>query len=159
MNQFAALLLLDEGRQCTLAEIQSNIKISTEEICGILKSLQDINLILYADGKYRVNVNFSSKRSKIKLTSTQNAEQKEDTKLTISSIDQDRRFYLQATIVRIMKAKKTLGHSELTQEIYSLCASKFNPTQSMLKECIENLIEKQFIERQDGEKGQYTYMA
>lgn len=39
---------------------------------------------------------------------------------TRSAVDEDRKMYLQAAIVRIMKARKVLRHNALIQEV---CAS------------------------------------
>lgn len=37
--------------------------------------------------------------------------------MTQSSVDEDRKLYLQATIVRIMKSRKVLNHNLLIQEV------------------------------------------
>lgn len=38
---------------------------------------------------------------------------------TRSAVDEDRKMYLQAAIVRIMKARKVLRHNALIQEVSS----------------------------------------
>lgn len=40
--------------------------------------------------------------------------------MTQSSVDEDRKLYLQATIVRIMKSRKILNHNLLIQEVRSM---------------------------------------
>ena len=37
--------------------------------------------------------------------------------MTQTSVDEDRKLYLQATIVRIMKSRKNLNHNSLIQEV------------------------------------------
>lgn len=37
--------------------------------------------------------------------------------MTQTSVDEDRKLYLQATIVRIMKSRKNLNHNLLIQEV------------------------------------------
>lgn len=37
--------------------------------------------------------------------------------MTQASVDEDRKLYLQATIVRIMKSRKNLNHNLLIQEV------------------------------------------
>lgn len=40
--------------------------------------------------------------------------------MTQTSVDEDRKLYLQATIVRIMKSRKNLNHNSLIQEVIIL---------------------------------------
>ncbi len=40
-----------------------------------------------------------------------------ENELTQASVDEDRKLYLQATIVRIMKSRKNLNHNLLIQEV------------------------------------------
>lgn len=40
---------------------------------------------------------------------------------TRSAVDEDRKMYLQAAIVRIMKARKVLRHNALIQEVCATC--------------------------------------
>ena len=40
--------------------------------------------------------------------------------MTQASVDEDRSYYVQATIVRIMKSRKTLIHNSLIQEVASI---------------------------------------
>ena len=42
-----------------------------------------------------------------------------ENEMTQTSVDEDRKLYLQATIVRIMKSRKTLNHNLLIQEVAS----------------------------------------
>lgn len=63
----------------------------------------------------------------------------------MDSIDDDRKLYLQAAIVRIMKARKTLSHAQLVQETIQQSRNRFNPNIPMIKKCIEQLIEKDYV--------------
>lgn len=42
---------------------------------------------------------------------------KQEMEQTRSAVDEDRKMYLQAAIVRIMKARKVLRHNALIQEV------------------------------------------
>jgi hypothetical protein len=135
---------------------------------------------------------------------------------THSAVDEDRKMYLQAAIVRIMKARKLLKHNLLIQEVcsslaraYSLAFSRilfcvlpflslslyvsvclslslslshyyckhidytllsplqvisqararFAPSISMIKKCVEALIDKQYLERTTNTTDEYSYIA
>lgn len=44
-----------------------------------------------------------------------------------ASVEEDRRHLLEATIVRIMKARKTMSHNDLVAESMRQCAHRFTP--------------------------------
>lgn len=66
-------------------------------------------------------------------------------------------MYLQAAIVRIMKSRQALTHVQLVQEIIDQTRARFSPSVMMIKKCIEQLLEKQFIARKD--RDTYVYVA
>ncbi|KAI8433183.1 hypothetical protein MSG28_015275 [Choristoneura fumiferana] len=73
--------------------------------------------------------------------------------------DDDRKMYLQAALVRIMKQRKVLRHNELIQEVVSQARGSFAPSVAMIKKCIEALIDKQYLERAPGRLDTYSYLA
>lgn len=74
-------------------------------------------------------------------------------------VDEDRRFFTQAAIVRIMKGLKTCQHTELVKGVIALSKGRFQPHISLIKRCIETLIEKGYLERNPNDPDQYNYMA
>jgi cullin 3 len=45
-----------------------------------------------------------------------------------ASVEEDRRHLVEAALVRIMKARKTLSHNELIAEVTKQISMRFNPT-------------------------------
>ena len=81
-----------------------------------------------------------------------------DTEQTQASVDENRKLYLQAVIVRIMKSRKIIKHNALVQEVNQLVNNRFSPSLQMIKLCIEALIEKQYLERTSS-TDEYSYVA
>ena len=45
----------------------------------------------------------------------------------LKTVDEDRKYVIQATIVRIMKARKTMKNQQLIQEVISQINQRFTP--------------------------------
>ena len=56
-----------------------------------------------------------------------------------------------------MKARKTIGHRDLIGEVLSQL--KFPSTSADVKKRVESLIEREYLERDEGDRRVYRYMA
>lgn len=59
------------------------------------------------------------------VTSPEEAVKSEEISATL---EEDRRLYMEAVIVRIMKSRKTLAHNELIAEITKQASIRFSPS-------------------------------
>lgn len=115
--------------------------------------------------KFQLNLDFVYKKSRFKITIFQRDVHYQQTReigeseQTHSSVDEDRKLYIQAAIVRVMKSRKVAKHNQLVQEVISLTKSHFSPSVPMIKRCIEILIEKQYLERKANVTDEYAYLA
>lgn len=71
----------------------------------------------------RLNLDYSNKRTKFKISAALQRETPQEVEHTMSAVDEDRKLYLQAAIVRIMKSRKILKHNALIQEVCLSCLS------------------------------------
>lgn len=73
-------------------------------------------------------------------------------------MEEDRSIIIEAAIVRIMKARKTLQHQQLVGEVLSQLAF-FRPNPKVVKARIEALIGREFLERDSESPNTYKYVA
>lgn len=115
--------------------------------------------------KIKLNLDFSYAKSKFRIagpqrdTQYQQIREQNESEQTHSSIDEDRKLYIQAAIVRVMKSRKSAKHNQLIQEVIGLTKNHFTPSVPMIKKCIEVLIEKQYLERKVNAADEYKYIA
>ncbi|KAF9774096.1 hypothetical protein IL306_007929 [Fusarium sp. DS 682] len=105
---------------------------------------------------FTFNKAFTDPKYRVKINQIQLKETKEENRATHERIAQDRRFETQAAIVRIMKSRKSMGHSELVAEVINLTKKRGSVEPAAIKKEIESLIEKDYIER---EGNSYVYLA
>lgn len=60
---------------------------------------------------------YFNKRTKLRITATLHKDTPQEIEQTVNSVEDDRKTYLQAAIVRIMKARKILRHNQLVNEV------------------------------------------
>ncbi|XP_067398737.1 cullin-2 isoform X2 [Emydura macquarii macquarii] len=165
--QMAVLLAFNNSENVSYKELQDSTQMNEKELTKTIKSLLDVKMInhdldkedIEAESTFSLNMNFSSKRTKFKITTSMQKDTPQEMEQTRSAVDEDRKMYLQAAIVRIMKARKVLRHNALIQEVISQSRARFNPSISMIKKCIEVLIDKQYIERSQASADEYSYVA
>lgn len=67
---------------------------------------------------------FVHEKYRVKINQVQLKETKEENKETHERVAADRNFECQAAVVRIMKSRKTIGHSELVAEVIKATRSR-----------------------------------
>jgi cullin-4 len=116
----------------------------------VRKSISDTDLFTF-------NANFTSNQRRIRITNIQMKETASDRKKTHESVILDRLHLIDAAIVRIMKARKTLDHRDLLGEVMNQL--KFPAAAVDIKKRIESLIEREYMERVEGNVSSYNYLA
>jgi cullin 3 len=57
------------------------------------------------------------------------------------------------------RARKNLGHAQLTTEVITQLTNRFKPEISLIKKRIEDLLAREYLERVEGEASVYRYLA
>nr|CDS27998.1 Cullin 2 [Hymenolepis microstoma] len=114
-----------------------------------------------------LNRAYTNRHSKVKflynpallLNSTATAGSKDEVEQVEKQVHEDRKFFIQAAIVRILKARKTISHAELLKCVIEEAKERFKPPVLLVKRCVEDLIEKGYLERNPNDADQYNYLA
>ncbi|TPX64061.1 hypothetical protein SpCBS45565_g06144 [Spizellomyces sp. 'palustris'] len=160
LYQLGVLLLFNVTPSLTIHDIVHQTKLNNSEVERILKIFVDINLLTVTDTQtYVVNLGFVSKRTKIKINTALQTETPQEVTAARKAVDDDRKLYLQAAIVRIMKSRKELSHIQLVQQVIDQAKVNFAPSIPVIKRCIEQLIEKQYIDRVPHTRDRYVYIS
>ncbi|RVW55622.1 Cullin-1 [Vitis vinifera] len=83
----------------------------------------------------------------------------DEKKKVIEDVDKDRRYAIDASIVRIMKSRKVLGHQQLVMECVEQLGRMFKPDFKAIKKRIEDLITRDYLERDKDNPNTFRYLA
>lgn len=106
-----------------------------------------------ASDAFEVNAKFQCPMRKIRVPMA-NLDESHNPK----RVEEDRTVAIEAAIVRIMKARKTLSHQQLLAEVLSQLAF-FRPNPKVIKRRIEALIDREYLERDPDVANSYRYLA
>ena len=98
-----------------------------------------------------------SRRIKIPLLRDKGGDK--ERKGNIETVEVERRHAMEACIVRIMKARKKYSHADLVDEAVAQMSRLFKPSGAMLKRRIEDLISRDYLERDPRDRNLYNYLA
>ncbi|KAI8145631.1 Cullin [Fennellomyces sp. T-0311] len=165
--QMGVLLQYNNGTSYTFDELQKSTGLNQDVLQSAIGILVKAKVLLLGEGqklgeansRYDLNFDFKSKKIRINLNLQMKTEQKVETDETHKTIEEDRKYLMQAAIVRIMKTRKVMKHVALIEEVITQLQSRFKPRVPDIKKCIDILLEKEFIERVEGQKDMYSYVA
>lgn len=121
--QMAMLLLFETVDVMTCKDMQETLQLNADTFQKHVQSLLESKLLVASSEslepavEIRLNMDYANKRTKFKISAALQKETQQEVEHTMSAVDDDRKLYLQAAIVRIMKSRKILKHNALIQEV------------------------------------------
>ncbi|CAM6083869.1 unnamed protein product [Calypogeia fissa] len=165
-HQAAVVLLFNEGNTLSFAYIKEQLNLANEDIARLLHSLSCAKYkILSKDGstktvspldEFTINTEFSAKMKRVKMSLPAVEEKK---KVVTQEVDKDRRYAIEASIIRIMKSLKVLPYQQLLNNCIEQLEAKFKPDLKVMKRIIEDLISREFLERDTEDATIFKYVA
>lgn len=160
--QACVLLLFNDEQTHTVEDLYQKCRIPKPIIQECIESLRGKRgpiLTKVGESTYAINDAFQHKMTRIvnTLVTTRTAEEERDA--TRSTVGEDRKHSVEACIVRVMKSRKRLHHQNLIVEVSQQCLSHFNPDPKLIKKRIEELIAREYLERDEADPSVYKYLA
>ena len=167
--QMATLLLFNEKPVYRYSDICEYLCVEdsnyNRHVLGLVKStiLSLDNTEKKVDPETLVSLNddFKNRLYRIKVPVLKSKEKVEFSSLedVPEVVESDRKHMVEAAIVKVMKSRRTLNHMQLIAEVSKLVSWKFLPNNKLIKGRIENLIEREFIQRDPRDTNTYLYIV
>ena len=164
--QAAALLLFNDcAGELSFADIKAALGLPEEDLIRTLHSLAcakykllrktpDNRTVAVGD-TFAFNEAFTDKLRRIRVPLPPVDEKKK----VAEDVDKDRRYSIDAAIVRMMKSRKVVQHNALITEVGTQLSHMFKPDMKLIKKRIEDLIAREYIERDKDNPSTYRYLA
>lgn len=180
MSVYAAIifLLFEDHTELTMQEINDLTHIPEQELVRQLLSIsvapktrilkkRPMSKNINVTDRFSINYSFTAPSTKVKvltvLTKPEIASSiggdDSEKKQVMDEISESRKQSANAAMVRIMKGDKTLDHQHLIEKTTEILKDKFRVTNTLAKQSLEYLLEKEYIQRDSDNPMLYHYLS
>eukprot|EP00668_Euglena_longa_P006634 GGOE01007934.1.p1 GENE.GGOE01007934.1~~GGOE01007934.1.p1 ORF type:complete len:768 (-),score=215.88 GGOE01007934.1:675-2978(-) len=164
--QACVLLLFNEKTSVSAGDMGKELALPMDEVKRTLHSLafgkfpvlkregESKKKLIAEEDEFSVNEEFSHPTRKFKIPNVIKTVGD-----PVEKTDENRRHVIEACIVRVMKSRKQLSHAELQAECLRQLSNYFKPDIKIIKKRIEDLIQRQYLERDESDRNIYRYLA
>jgi len=166
--QAALLLQFNEQTELSIQQLTDVSQLSADTVKQTLKSLVGgkckILIKTPTEGysvqhRMRVNPAFTSAALRVRVPAPVRKSAPKEREGATVSVAEERKHAMEANIVRIMKARKTMQHQQLMAEVSQQLMKYFQPDPRAIKQRIEDLITREYMKRDDESTTTYHYLA
>jgi cullin 1 len=156
--QMAILLCFNENDNLSIDMIAQMTRIEMKLLEAQLDLLVKMKILIVKDNIFNVNLKYNYKKLKVKIDMPIKMETTADADNTKKMVDDDRSYMIDACIVRIMKSRNVMKHTELITETITQLSQRFQPDIKIIKKKIDSLIEREYMKRTEGKRDEYQYV-
>ncbi|KAH0781945.1 hypothetical protein KY290_001543 [Solanum tuberosum] len=163
--QASALLLFNASDRLSYQEIMTQLNLSDDDVVRLLHSLscakyrilnkEPSTKTISPTDIFEFNSKFTDKMRRIKIPLPPVGEKKK----VIEDVDRDRRYAIDASIVRIMRSRKVIAYQQLVVECIQQLGQIFKPDVKAIKKRVEDLISREYLERDKDNPNLFKYLA
>ncbi|KAL8143092.1 hypothetical protein V2J09_016124 [Rumex salicifolius] len=163
--QAAALMLFNTSDRLSYSELKTQLNLADEDLVRVLQSLacakykvllkEPSSRTVSSTDVFTFNSGFTDRMRRIRIPLPQMDERKK----IVEDVDKDRRYAIDASIVRIMKSRKQMNYQHLITECVEQLSRMFKPDFKAIKKRIEDLITRDYIERDSANSNLFRYLA
>lgn len=163
-QQLILLMLFNSKKEYELKQLKELTDFSDDKLIEIYQPLIKNNVLILKNSSLCLNMNFTNNESKLNLNykckdKTKAKEEEKKDKEVSHFILEDRKYQIDASLIHVLKKYKKLSFDELKNKVTVEVKNYFIPEIHLLKQRLENLIDRNFIERDENNPDIYIYIA
>ena len=151
------LLMCDYTRSTSSSSSAAAAAATTASEAG--EAEKDSELTLPLDAVCHLFQDYKNKRTRVNINVPLRSVEKRELEATHKSVDYERRYLIEAAIIRIMKTKKQLSHQDLVGQVMSQLCARFKADSRAIKKIIDDLINRDYMKRCEHSASTYQYVS